>query len=117
MRPILVDVWEGHPGEDFDSFDNFSIESNGGVARVFDIFDMDLVDVWEGRQPNLFGPLVRQFLPNAYRRTMILLHLEEMLYGYFGHDVSLEVCLHQGAKSRLFVLDLLWMYWPPGGEY
>ena len=54
MRPILVDVWEGHPGEDFDSFDNFSIESNGGVARVFDIFDM------EG------------FLPNAYRRTMIL---------------------------------------------
>ena len=32
-----------------------------------------LVDVWEGRQPNLFGPLVREFLPNAYRRPMILL--------------------------------------------
>ena len=49
--------------------------------------------------------------------NVFLLHLEEMLYGYFGHDVPLEVGPPGGENLEHFVLLFLQINKPPGGEY
>ena len=45
------------------------------------------------------------------------MHLEEMLYGYFGHDVMLEVANFHWPPGGVFFLVFAGICKPPGGEY